>query len=237
MRAPPAANRQAGNRRSSRGAVEEETDLATKVALLEMKLQEKETEHDELLHHFRRLEVQRACERRKNEELTSTIACLEAKVAKLAAGPTRADKSIDSEPTMSLRAAELAAHVQKLYEPSDLPTLFTDESLKIYARLSREHYAELLGKAMNARVSSARTNSLADALPFLDLDDLRRACARTYAQEVSPAADLDLQVDPDDDADEDGEDSRLEEGAEPAVVVGVAASPVTASLVGLLGAD
>ncbi|KAL1510664.1 hypothetical protein AB1Y20_006961 [Prymnesium parvum] len=125
MRAPTAASRQTGIRRSSRGEMEEEAELTAKVSLLEMRLQEKEKEHDELLHHHRRLEVQRAYERRKNEELTATIAFLEAKVEKLAAGPTRADdKAIDSEPTMSVRAAELAAHVQKLYEPADLPTLF-----------------------------------------------------------------------------------------------------------------
>ncbi|KAL1530497.1 hypothetical protein AB1Y20_001398 [Prymnesium parvum] len=125
--APAAANRQTGIRRSSRGEMEEEAqaELMAKVSLLEMRLQE-EKEHDELLHHHRRLEVQRAYERRKNEELTATIAFLEAKVEKLAAGPTRADKAIDSEPTMSVRVAELAAHVVDLEvkTPVILPEMY-----------------------------------------------------------------------------------------------------------------
>ena len=78
----------------------------------------------------------------------------------------------------------------------------TDESIAIYARLNSLKYKSLLDGAMRARVTTARTNNLADALPFLDADDIYAAAAR----QVSPTdPDLNADVHPDDDADDDVE--------------------------------
>ena len=78
----------------------------------------------------------------------------------------------------------------------------TDESIAIYARLNSLKYKSLLDGAMRARVTTARTNNLANALPFLDADDIYAAAAR----QISPS-DLNLNADvhPDDDADDDVE--------------------------------
>lgn len=43
----------------------------------------------------------------------------------------------------------------------------TPASVKIYARMSSDHYALLLGRAMKARVSTARAQALSHAMPFL----------------------------------------------------------------------
>lgn len=45
----------------------------------------------------------------------------------------------------------------------------TPASVKIYARMSNNHYAHLLGRAMKARVSTARAQALSRAMPFLHL--------------------------------------------------------------------
>lgn len=78
----------------------------------------------------------------------------------------------------------------------------TDESLKIYARLSRLDYVSLIQRALETNVTSARTQQLSTAVPFIDLGDLRRANALITTSDVR-AEDLDLNVDPDDDADDD----------------------------------
>ena len=77
----------------------------------------------------------------------------------------------------------------------------TDEALKIYIRLNSRKCKTLLDGAMAARVTTARTNQLQDALPFLDLHDVLRATAR----QNTPPRDLpiDDDVHPDDDADDD----------------------------------
>ena len=70
----------------------------------------------------------------------------------------------------------------------------TDEALKIYIRLNSRKCKTLLDGAMAARVTTARTNQLQDALPFLDLHDVLRATAR----QKTPPCDLsDLPIDDD----------------------------------------
>ncbi|KAL3910418.1 MAG: hypothetical protein SGPRY_009063 [Prymnesium sp.] len=76
-----------------------------------------------------------------------------------------------------------------------------DESLKIYARLNSATYVTLIGSALRADINSARASQLSSAVPFIDLDDLRRA-TRCFEAPINPA-DLDLNVHPDDDADDD----------------------------------
>lgn len=51
--------------------MEEEADLAANVALLEMRLHEKEAENDELLHFYRRLAAQRAYDESASVEVRS----------------------------------------------------------------------------------------------------------------------------------------------------------------------
>ena len=81
----------------------------------------------------------------------------------------------------------------------------TDNSIAIYARLNSLKYKSLLDAAMQSRVTTARANNLADALPFIDAADIMLA---TQRYPPPAAADLDMNVHPDDDADEDGLDDE-----------------------------
>ena len=97
----------------------------------------------------------------------------------------------------------------------------TEESLNIYACLGAQQYASLLTDAMAVRIDAARAATLADAVPFIDLEDAQRAAALPAARpdvfagaaagDAVPtdghleraAADLDAPPDPMDDADDD----------------------------------
>ena len=84
----------------------------------------------------------------------------------------------------------------------------TEESLNIYACLGAGDYADLVTRAMAVNVDAARANSLADAVPFIDLADVQRARAQAVAAAPADtldaaAANIDVAVDADDDADED----------------------------------
>lgn len=83
----------------------------------------------------------------------------------------------------------------------------TTDSIKIYARLTAPTYASLLGGAMAARVSTARAQNLALAVPFIDLQDIRRAAATSPQPPPLQPDDIDLNVHPDDDADDDALDA------------------------------
>jgi hypothetical protein len=76
----------------------------------------------------------------------------------------------------------------------------TDDSITIYARLNSLKYKALLDRAMAANVMTARANNLAHALPFIDISDVYAAADR---QPLPKAPDLDADVHPDDDADDD----------------------------------
>ena len=96
----------------------------------------------------------------------------------------------------------------------------TEESLNIYACLGAKQYASLLTDAMAVRIDAARAATLADAVPFIDLEDAQRAAALpaspdaiagAAAGDAAPTeghleravADLDAAPDPMDDADDD----------------------------------
>ena len=83
----------------------------------------------------------------------------------------------------------------------------TEESLNIYAILGAAQYSQLLTNAMAVRVDAARAATLADAVPFIDRDDLHRAqeatTPRADAALVAAAHDIDADPDPGDDADDD----------------------------------
>ena len=76
----------------------------------------------------------------------------------------------------------------------------TEESLNIYACLGAEQYGQLISGALQVRIDAARAATLAGAVPFIDRTDLQRARADAVNH---AAADLDQDVAPDDDADED----------------------------------
>ena len=76
----------------------------------------------------------------------------------------------------------------------------TDESITVYTCLGAEQYAEVLKKAMATKIDGARAATLADAAPFIDLEDLQRARA-------ADAANLEAAGDQiDDDVGDDGSD-------------------------------
>ena len=78
----------------------------------------------------------------------------------------------------------------------------TEDSLNIYACLGASQYADILSKAMSVRIDAARANSLADAVPFIDISDVRRA--QHAADDIGRAAErLDDAPCADDDADQD----------------------------------
>jgi hypothetical protein len=76
----------------------------------------------------------------------------------------------------------------------------TDESLNIYACLGAAQYSHLLSAAFNVRIDAARATTLAEAVPFICRHDV---LAATGAARELAAADLDADVSPDDDADND----------------------------------
>jgi hypothetical protein len=76
----------------------------------------------------------------------------------------------------------------------------TDESLNIYACLGAAQYSHLLSAAFNVRIDAARATTLAEAVPFICRHDV---LAATGAARELAAADLDADVAPDDDADND----------------------------------
>ena len=83
----------------------------------------------------------------------------------------------------------------------------TEESLNIYACIGKQLYGTLLGSALSVRVDAARAATLADAIPFIDLQDVRRHQAKYHntgdAALTEAAANIDQQPEPDDDADQD----------------------------------
>jgi hypothetical protein len=76
----------------------------------------------------------------------------------------------------------------------------TDESLNVYACLGAEQYARLLAGAFGVRIDAARAATLAEAAPFICRHDV---LAVTGAARVLADADIDADLAPDDDADDD----------------------------------
>lgn len=76
----------------------------------------------------------------------------------------------------------------------------TEESLNIYACLGAAQYSHLLSAAFNVRIDAARATTLAEAVPFICRHDV---LAATSAARELATADLDADVAPDDDADND----------------------------------
>ena len=76
----------------------------------------------------------------------------------------------------------------------------TDESLNVYACLGAEQYARLLAGAFGVRIDAARAATLAEAAPFICRHDV---LAATGAARVLADADIDADLAPDDDADDD----------------------------------
>ena len=82
----------------------------------------------------------------------------------------------------------------------------TEESLNIYACIGAAQYAELLTNAMTVRIDAARAATLAEAVPFIDISDVRRAQRTQQATDDTmdgAAEGLDNAPIPDDDADQD----------------------------------
>ena len=61
----------------------------------------------------------------------------------------------------------------------------TEESLNVYAMLGASQYSALLGSAMAVDIDAARAATLADAVPFIDRDDLHRAAAAANARSMT----------------------------------------------------
>jgi hypothetical protein len=76
----------------------------------------------------------------------------------------------------------------------------TDESLNVYACLGAEQYSRLLAGAFGVRIDAARAATLAEAAPFICRHDV---LAATGAARVLADADIDADLAPDDDADDD----------------------------------
>ena len=79
----------------------------------------------------------------------------------------------------------------------------TEDSLNIYACLGASQYSHLLSKAFEVRIDAARAATLAEAVPFICRNDVFAATGAARALADVPQADLDADVAPDDDADED----------------------------------
>ena len=80
----------------------------------------------------------------------------------------------------------------------------TDESINVYTCLGAEQYSKILRAAMAAKIDGARAATLADAAPFIDISDLRRAQVQASPAQLTNAADqIDNHPDSDDDADTD----------------------------------
>ena len=77
----------------------------------------------------------------------------------------------------------------------------TDESINIYTCLGAEQYGTILRKAMAVRIDGARAATLANAAPFIDIDDVRRAQAAAAEPLAAAAERIDDEPDPEDDAD------------------------------------
>jgi hypothetical protein len=82
----------------------------------------------------------------------------------------------------------------------------TDESITVYTCLGAEQYSETLKTAMATRIDGARAATLADAAPFIDLEDLQRA--RAADADALEAAGEHIDDDVDDDDDDDGPESE-----------------------------
>ena len=79
----------------------------------------------------------------------------------------------------------------------------TEESLNIYACLGAQQYSLLLAGAFKVRIDAARAATLADAAPFICRNDVLAATGAARALVGTPQDDLDADISPEDDADDD----------------------------------
>jgi hypothetical protein len=79
----------------------------------------------------------------------------------------------------------------------------TDESLNVYACLGAEQYSRLLAGAFGVRIDAARAATLAEAVPFICRNDVLAETRAARALTDLPQENLDADLAPDDDADDD----------------------------------